>query len=201
MSCLCRNVLYYYFFLFFWTVLTTSQYVRRVTVPCYPTFRTTILTQGRWRSGQPPGEPARNNIPVSWKSLLSFHLSYRWKEDWYIMIIQTRRTYVIIPYLWLWSFTPPLYNFFCSDGEWDHARKLAGGRWFACFFDELCIFVCAACGIPYLLRRTTIHSFSLTDTCHLICLGLNPTDGAKKNIKIGPCVNCSEREMIGRQWK
>lgn len=24
-------------------------------------------TRPRWRSGQPPGEPARNNIPVSWK--------------------------------------------------------------------------------------------------------------------------------------
>lgn len=144
MSCLCRNVLYS----FFLNSLTTSQYVRRVTVPCYPTIRTTILTQGRWRSGQPPGEPARNNIPVSWKSLLSFHLSYRWKEDWYIMIIQTRRTYVIIP-TYDCEASHRLFTTFLQRRRVGSCKKAGRRQMIRLLFNELCL-VCAACGIPYL---------------------------------------------------
>lgn len=113
-----------YVFLSETAVALTSQHLRRVTVPCYPTIRTTILTQGRWRSGQPPGEPARNNIPVGWENLLSFsslivegrlmHDDNTDNEDLYLPMTVKLHTASL--------------QHICGDGEWDHARKLAGGE-------------------------------------------------------------------------
>lgn len=129
MSCLCRRFYMYLCLSSLSCRYSPSQHLRRVTVPCYPTIRTTILTQGRWRSGQPPGEPARNNIPVNWEKLLSF--SSLIAKGTLMHYDNTDNKELHIP-MTVKLHTASLQHIF-GDGEWDHARKLAGGNWFACF--------------------------------------------------------------------
>lgn len=178
--CLNKDVvpLQTYFIFSFEATFTQSAVTRRVTVPCYPTIRTTILTQGRWRSGQPLGEPARNNIPVSWQRafVVFFHLLLSLgRTDLLLSCLMITRTEKKITTTYLPTYhceashRPSLQPFqpATASGRGSCDEKLTNGRWFACSFTSfffpfffnfkmgfvvlLSVCVCArACDIPYL---------------------------------------------------
>lgn len=156
----------------------TSQHMRRVTVPCYPTIRTTILTQGRWRSDQPPGEPARNNIPVSWKKSVIFQLSLIAERKNCCTMIICREEKELCGYnLTTYdceAFTPPLLKPFLRRRRVGSCEKAGRRQMIRLLFDELYI-VCVrpvafriCMYVQYKTCRTTIDSSSLTDTTLLI---------------------------------
>ena len=143
MSCLCRRFYMYFCLRQQWhsPVSTWEGWRSHVTQQSEPRY---------WHKadGVPVSLPGNRQGTISQSDGRTCYLSLLLssKEDWCMMITQTMR---ICTYLWLWSFTPPLYSISAATvsgitrESWPAANDSLASQWALCC-------VCAACGIPYL---------------------------------------------------